>query len=118
MSHVQGILTNPRRWFSIDGPVHRGDYLVLGLTLGVLKYAIEATVVAIMTGQLFTPLDYVNPWLNFKAPFLMDSPGAATQVFTGLVSVWSLKEYGFTLVSTAMLYAEVIAGSPSAFSVP
>jgi uncharacterized membrane protein YhaH (DUF805 family) len=63
--------------------------LVAGITLGVIKYAIESLGVWLMTGEWFSPVEFVNPWLSSKAPFLVDSPmiGLAWLLFT-IPFVW------------------------------
>ncbi|SMP45905.1 Protein of unknown function [Neorhodopirellula lusitana] len=88
------ILRQPMRWFRVEGPVSRQEYLQLGFALGFLKYFVEVLVVGFLTGRFFTPLDFVNPWLNSKAEFLNDMPGAAV--------VWLLFTLPFVAVAVSM----------------
>lgn len=79
----------PLSWFRVSGPVGQKPYFTLGIILAAAKYAIEFAVVLAVTGQLFTPVDYLNPWLNSKAPFVNDAPwlGLAWLAFT-IPFVW------------------------------
>lgn len=52
------------RWFCVDGPVSRHEYVVLGFGLALVKYLIEFCVFLVLTGRYFTPLDFLNPWLR------------------------------------------------------
>lgn len=83
------ILRRPRRWFAIDGPVSRQDYVQLGWTLAIVKYAIESSAIAALTGEFYTPLAFLNPWLNTKAGFLDASSGWALAWFVFTIPfVW------------------------------
>ena len=62
--------------FRVSGLVNRRTYALTGLSLAMIKYAIEFAFVWFTTSQLFSPLDFVNPWLSSKAPFLHDAPAA------------------------------------------
>jgi uncharacterized membrane protein YhaH (DUF805 family) len=60
--------------FGFGGPVDRRTYLAAGILLMAFKYAAETVVVHAVTGELWTPLDYLNPQLKsrfgFRPPFL------------------------------------------------
>lgn len=62
-------------WFGVSGPVGRAEYVAVGIGLAVLKYLVEIVFVYQLTGQFHSPTDFINPWLNSKAPFLNDAPG-------------------------------------------
>lgn len=64
------MLTN---WFSIATPVDRVTYATVGFTLGISKYLIESISVWLMTGLFYSPIDFINPWLSSRAPFLHDA---------------------------------------------
>ena len=70
--------------FSISTPVDRVTYATVGLTLGVLKYLIESISVWLLTGLFYSPIDFVNPWLSSRAPFLHEASliSAAWLLFT------------------------------------
>lgn len=68
-----------RFWFTFDEPVDRGSYVRHGAALAVLKYAVDAAVVGLTTGRLWTPLDYVNPPLRS----LLSDGGAAPDLAAG-----------------------------------
>ncbi len=85
---------SPKLWFSVSTPVDRVTYAVVGCGLAVVKYAVEAITVYLLTDQFFAPLDFVNPWLSSKAPFLADSSNA------GLL--WLLFTLPFVWIAIAM----------------
>ncbi|HSA55386.1 MAG TPA: DUF805 domain-containing protein, partial [Gemmatimonadaceae bacterium] len=49
-----------RFWFTLDTPVSRRDYRQHGAGLALLKYAGDALLVALGTGRLWTPQDYLR----------------------------------------------------------
>jgi len=69
-------LGKPRSWFLLSTPVGQLPYAAVGFGLALVKYTIEALSVYALTNQFFSPLDFVNPWLSRKAPFLVDAPAA------------------------------------------
>jgi uncharacterized membrane protein YhaH (DUF805 family) len=50
-----------RLWFSMRVPVGPRAYLVSGLTLMVVKYLIDATVIRLGANVFWSPIDYLNP---------------------------------------------------------
>ncbi len=93
---VDNPLVNRSRldWFVVSGPVGRRTYMIAGFSLALFKYAIEFFSVWWATGQIFTPIDFVNPWLSSKAPFLVDAPAAGI--------VWMLFTIPFVWIAVAM----------------
>ncbi len=81
-------------WFSLSSTVNRGTYIAVGWSLAIVKYVIECVAVYVATGTWFSPTDFVNPWLNSKAPFLIDAPAA------GLV--WLAFTIPFVWIAIAM----------------
>lgn len=49
-----------RFWFALDAPVSRRDYRLHGAGLALVKYAGDALLVALGTGRLWTPQDYLR----------------------------------------------------------
>ncbi|TWT93097.1 DUF805 domain-containing protein [Neorhodopirellula pilleata] len=88
------ILLHPCRWFVVDGPVTRSEYFTLGIALSLVKYAIEFSVILFLTGHLFSPWEFLNPWLNSKAGFLDASPELAI--------VWLLFTIPFVMIAVSM----------------
>ncbi len=80
--------------FRVSGLVNRRTYVVTGFSLALIKYSIEFAFVWFTTHQLFSPLDFVNPWLSSKAPFLNEAPG------TGLI--WLLFTIPFVWIAIVM----------------
>lgn len=87
-------LGTPRSWFQVSTPVGQVPYTAVGFGLGLAKYAIEVVVVYALTNQFFSPLDFVNPWLSSKAPFLVDAPAVGW--------MWLLFTIPFVWIAIAM----------------
>lgn len=49
---------------SLNEPLGRRDYITAGLTLMAVKYAVDATVIYMVTGITWTPLDYLVPLMS------------------------------------------------------
>jgi uncharacterized membrane protein YhaH (DUF805 family) len=63
-----------RLWFSLDEPVDRWAYVETGVILMVVKYGIDAFLVLLVAGQLWSPLDYLVPSLFMRTLKLGDAP--------------------------------------------
>ena len=50
-----------RTWFGFTAPVSRRNYLLTGLALMVVKYAVEALAVHAVTGSWWSPFAYFSP---------------------------------------------------------
>ena len=58
---MHGIRAILRLWFSLRVPVGRRAYLVSGLTLMVVKYLVDATVMRLGANVSWSPIDYLHP---------------------------------------------------------
>lgn len=56
--------------FSPTGPVNPKEYLLVGLALMVLKYAVEFTVVYWVQGKIWHPLLFASPSMTAKSQFM------------------------------------------------
>jgi uncharacterized membrane protein YhaH (DUF805 family) len=63
-----------RLWFLLRDPVRRREYVLTGFGLMALKYIVEFVVVGQMTGQLYTPLDFINPLISAREKFANGAP--------------------------------------------
>jgi hypothetical protein len=61
-------------WFGVRAPVMRLQYVATGIGLTVFKYAVEAGVIHALTGNLLTPLDFLNPSLTGRQAALAGGP--------------------------------------------
>ncbi len=61
-------------WFGVRSPVTRVAYVATGLGLAVCKYAVEAGVIWALTGNVLTPLDFLNPSLAGRQAALTGGP--------------------------------------------
>lgn len=55
-------------------PVGRREYAIVGFGLMTVKYLVERVVVGAMTGQAYTPLDFVNPLMSAREQFAAGAP--------------------------------------------
>lgn len=60
----------------VRAPVSQRVYVRAGLGLGVLKYALDAGLIAAVTGNWLSPLAYLAPLATLKGPALNDAPDA------------------------------------------
>lgn len=89
---------SPLAAFDFNGPpIDRVAYIQWGLGLAAFKYAVEATVLGVTTGKLYTPLDFVNPLLAGRAEFLDGAPDWLGVAWV----VWSLPFVVIALAWTA-----------------
>jgi len=75
-----------RLWFTLDGRVSRRAYVATGIGLMLFKYAVEALLLWRVTGQLWTPFDYLVPLWSFRASKL----DACPQWLVLFLGVWTL----------------------------
>ena len=83
-------LHSPVRLFGLNGNVNRWTYFAWGFGLAILKYVIEAAVISSLTGQFYSPLDYLTPLLSNRARFTEGAPSwlGMTLVLWTLPFVW------------------------------
>jgi len=81
-------------WFTIQNPIGRVPYATVGFSLGIIKYLIEWISVWWITGLFYSPLDFVNPWLSSRAPFLEEA--------SALSLLWLLFTIPFAWIAIAM----------------
>jgi uncharacterized membrane protein YhaH (DUF805 family) len=63
-----------RLWFLLRDPARRPEYAISGFGLMALKYLAEFLVVGQLTGQLYTPLDFVNPLMSAREKLAAGAP--------------------------------------------
>lgn len=97
-----------RFWFAFEERVGREAYLRHGLSLMVVKYAVDVALVRAATGTFWTPLDYVQ-----SAPFLLSSrlSGAASFLAPAL-AVWTLP---FIWIGVSMTIRRLLDSGRSAW---
>jgi uncharacterized membrane protein YhaH (DUF805 family) len=49
-----------RLWFTFEERVGRREYIVSGILLAIVKYTLDAALVWVATGRLWTPVDYLT----------------------------------------------------------
>jgi uncharacterized membrane protein YhaH (DUF805 family) len=75
-----------RLWFGVTQRVDQRSYAVTGFGLMLVKYAVEAAICQITTGQLFTPLDFLNPTVSGRRALL----GVGHEWIGWFMFLWSL----------------------------
>lgn len=75
-----------RFWFTFEDPVGRGEFLRHGLLLMLAKYGMDAAIVGVATGTLWTPADYLQSVPLLLSSRLGDSPAYLATV----LAVWTL----------------------------
>ena len=61
---LRGPLAWLRLWFLLIDPVGRSEYAISGFGLMAFKYLVEYLVVSQLSGQVYTPLDFINPMMS------------------------------------------------------
>src|SRR5215472_3038300 len=79
-----------RRLFSLTLPVDRRFYLIAGVVLMVVKYAIDALIVYAIAGRFWTPLDYLNPVFVMRASALKSGEAPAPEALLFVMALWAL----------------------------
>ena len=76
----------PRLWFGLTDRVDRSTYLVHGAALMALKLGADVLAVFAVTGQIWTPIDYLTPVLSVQGGYLHPRPGW----LLAAMAVWAL----------------------------
>jgi uncharacterized membrane protein YhaH (DUF805 family) len=84
-----------RLWFSLDGRVTRKTYLLHGVFLMLLKYALDAAALRLADGRLLEPLEFLSPLLSTREHLLKN---AHTEILVLMVA-WAL---AFLWIGVAM----------------
>jgi len=63
-----------RLWFGFRDPVDRGTYFRHGVGLMALKLGIDALLIWLVAGRVWTPTDYLSPLLSTRAKLLTGAP--------------------------------------------
>src|SRR5688572_24842141 len=74
------------RLFGFRERIDRGFYLRVGLGLMLLKYVVDASIIGIATGRLWTPLDYLVPLVSLRG----DTVAALPPWLTIALILWTL----------------------------
>ena len=57
-----------------DRPIDRATYLKAGISLMLLKYAVDAVLIGVFGGVIWTPVDYLLPMISFNAEKIAGFP--------------------------------------------
>ncbi len=63
-----------RLWFGLEAPVGRRAYLITGAVLMVVKYGLDALLVYLASGVLWSPLSYLSPILTLRTQSVPNAP--------------------------------------------
>ena len=105
-----------RFWFTFEEPVTARAYLRHGLALVAFKYAVDATVIYLAAGVLWTPLDYLYAGAALERSKLAVAPDWLSQA----LAVWTVPFLwiGLTMSIRRTLDAGYSAWSALLFFVP
>jgi uncharacterized membrane protein YhaH (DUF805 family) len=105
-----------RYWFTFERPVGRREYLVWGALLTLVKFAGDAALVWLGTGQLWTPADYLRSVPLLLATRLEDAPPWLMPA----LALWTLPflRIGVTMTLRRALDAGLSAWTTLGFFVP
>lgn len=99
-----------------DTPIDRRTYITAGASLMLFKYLVDAAAIAIVAGELWTPVDYLLPMITFSGEKVARFPQGLS---LGLL-LWTLPFIwiGVVLSVRRALDAHVFPGVVVAFFVP
>lgn len=78
----------PRLLFGLRTPVGPRSYLVAGLALGLLKYAVEAALLRTWSGTWMSPARFLAPVYSLRYPDTLDSRQALALALLHLPFLW------------------------------
>lgn len=70
----RSVSNGPRLWFGMSAPVNRPVYAAHGLTLALVKYAVEMALVAGLANTILSPLAFINPLLSQRMELMDRGP--------------------------------------------
>jgi uncharacterized membrane protein YhaH (DUF805 family) len=80
---MRGLL---RFWFTFEKPVGPRAYFTHGFALALLKYAVDAALIATFLGVLWTPLDYLATGASLSSSKLANAP----TILLIILALWTL----------------------------
>jgi uncharacterized membrane protein YhaH (DUF805 family) len=98
--------------FRLTGPVSAKRYAAWGFSLVVLKYAIDAAVTYVVTGQLWNPLRYLVPSIESRFPGTTDEVASGALWLPMALVLWSLP---FVWIGLTLTYRRVVDAGKSAW---
>ncbi len=81
--------------FGLSQPVSRKTYAIVGFGLMAVKFVVEFIVIALVTDEIFTPLDFLNPTMTGRSRFTDNGPA-------WLGMAWILWTLPFLWIAVAM----------------
>jgi uncharacterized membrane protein YhaH (DUF805 family) len=97
-----------RLWFSLRVPVGPREYLVSGLTLMVVKYLVDATVMRLGAHVFWSPVDYLNPTYTTR-----EARTSLTPVLRTALVLWTLP---FLWIGASMTVRRAVDAGRSAWA--
>ena len=99
-----------------DRPIDRATYVRAGLSLMLLKYVVDATLIGVFAGVFWTPVDYLLPMITFNAAKVAAFPTALNVALL----IWTLPFLciGVSLSVRRALDARLFPGMVLLFFVP
>lgn len=79
-----------RLWFGAREPVGQVAFAATGFSLMIFKYAVEALVVWLVSGNVYWPWDFLNPVYSLRTQMLSGAGPGADMWAGWALAVWSL----------------------------
>jgi hypothetical protein len=79
---IRRLLRLARFWFTFESPVDRRTYFRHGLGLIIVKYVGDATLIRLLAGVVWTPLDYFATGASFTHSKLRGAPDLLLPLLT------------------------------------
>jgi hypothetical protein len=105
-----------RLFAGYDHPIDRSTYVRAGLSLMLVKYAVDAALIGVFAGVFWTPVDYLLPMFTFNAAKVAAFPTALNVVLL----IWTLPFLciGVSLSVRRAIDARLFPGMVLLFFVP
>ena len=95
-----------RLWFLLRDPVGRRAYALSGFGLMALKYAVELSVLLLLTGLFYSPFEFVNPMVSTRQRFLVG-------LNSGISMIWVAWTLPFLWIALSMSVRRALDGGIS-----
>ena len=97
-----------RLWFSLSIPVTRKQYIVAGFSLMLLKYAVEAAIIYLTTGEIYRIEMFLSPILKHRSEVMSNM----AQLLSWGLFAWTIP---FLWISVTMSVRRSVASTGSSF---
>ncbi len=72
--HKFEVIDTLARWFGVRESIRPLDYAICGVSLMLLKYAVEAGLIWTLAHRAFYPWDFLNPLMSAREALIQERP--------------------------------------------